>query len=199
MPEREPPIGDEPRPVEKPAAPEPTQLDIENARARHAIADAQRAQFEECLAWSVQAFGDESYQPSGRHFLLDKDDEERCRRTGERPRPFATVYTVRKGDEKRHFTVTNDGQVVEHTSMEAGFGDLLLAPHPTRFFEHNGKKVAGHRFSLCWAGYDLYEPKSAEQLAEMRARREQRREEKADKEFAEGYPLFARMGLKREE
>jgi len=44
----------------------------------------------------------------------------------------------------------------------------------------------------------LYEPKSAEDLAALRATRERKKEERADKKFAEDNPLFTWMGLKRE-
>jgi hypothetical protein len=197
MPEAEPPIGEEERPPRMPPAPEPTEQDRENERIRREIADAQRATYEECLAWSVKAFGP-GWTPSHKHCLIDKDEEARVRYTSEPPKVSATVYTIRKGDETRHFTVTDDGQVVEHASMEAGFGDLLLAPHPSRFVEHNGKRIACHRFSLCWAGFALYHPRSAEDLAKLRETRERKREERADRKFAQDHPLFAYMGLTRD-
>src|SRR5262249_54006620 len=65
-----------------------------------------------------------------------------------------------------------------HASYEAAFGDMLLEPHPTRGFEHRGKFCRIHRYSLCWAGFELYHPKTAEQLAQARARRGERGTEK---------------------
>src|SRR5207244_2354930 len=126
--------------------------------------------------------------PSCRHFLTEKAEEARCRHTGERPHAAATVYTVRHEETgaKRHFTVA-DGQAVGQASYEAGFGSMLLEPHPTQGFEHKGRWCRTHRFSLCWAGYELYHPKTAEQLATARVKREERAVEKQ----AADNPLFA--------
>jgi len=129
--------------------------------------------------------------PSHRHFLLEKEEEERARSTGEKPRAAATVFTVRNvAGEKRHFTV-EDGHVIQHESYEAGFGPMLLEPHPTRGFEHQGRFVHVHRYSLCWAGYELYQPKTAEELAALRAMRERRKAEQEEKAWAEENPLLA--------
>lgn len=50
-------------------------------------------------------------RPSHRHFLLDKDEEERSRRTAERARPAATVYSVKNAaGDRHHFTVTEAGR-----------------------------------------------------------------------------------------
>src|SRR4051812_9854740 len=97
----------------------------------------------------------------------------RARATGDRPQATATVYTVKNSEgDKRHFTLTEEGQVVECESMEAGFGELLLQPHETRGFEHKGVFCRTHKFSLCWSGYELYHPRSAEDLAKLREIRE---------------------------
>jgi len=152
------------------------------------VLDVQRAE--------PAAFLDQLVQ---RHYLVDKDEEDAGRRDGGKIRAAATVFTVKNAaGEKRHFTVAEDGQVVECANYEAGFGELLLRPHETRRFEHQGKWHRTHKFSLCWAGYELYEPKSAEDLAALRATRERKKEERADKKFAEDNPLFTWMGLKRE-
>jgi hypothetical protein len=73
---------------------QPTAGDHQNARVRREIAARQEAEYRECEAWALEAFGP-GWLPSGRHFLLDHDEEERVCYTGERPRPEATVYTVR--------------------------------------------------------------------------------------------------------
>ena len=166
---------------------EPTVQDTENARVRAEIATRLQAEYDQCGAWAEEAFGP-GYKPSCRHFLLDKETEDHCRRTGERPIPAATVYTVRHEQtlEKRHF-VLRDDKPVAVDSMEAGFGAMLLEPHPTIRIEVGGEMVAPHRYSLCWAGYDTYKPRSAEQLASDRQRREERKVERA----AHEQPLFA--------
>ncbi len=110
------------------------------------------------------------------------------RKTGRQPSPAATVYTVRHADTggKHHFMLS-DGTPVECVSMEAGFGPMLLEPHPTMRITVRGEIVAPHRYSLCWAGYTTYRPKSAEQLAAARGKREGRVVER----LAQEQPLFA--------
>lgn len=80
-----------------------------------------------------------------------------------------------------------DGTVQAATCYEPLFGELLTAPHPTRTFENRGQTVAAPRWSLCWSALELYEPKSAEQLA---AAREKREAKAVEKEAADS-PLFA--------
>ncbi len=172
----------------------PTAQDHENARIRRAIADAQEAAYAACLAWAQAAFGD-GWLPSHRHFLVSKEEEERVRYTGERPQAAATVYTVRNGEgEARHFTV-EDGKPAEHPNYEAGFGTMLLEPHTTRGFMHRGVFCPIHRYSLCFAPYELYQPKTAEQLAALRASRERKKAERENERWAVEYPLFARAGI----
>ena len=54
--------------------------------------------------------------------------------------------------------------------------------------------ISAH-YTLCWAPFELYHPKSAEQLAALRVTRER----KKDEQFAEEYPLFSQMGLTRKD
>jgi hypothetical protein len=79
--------------------------------------------------------------------------------------------------------------------MEAGFGEKLLAPHPTQRIEVRGQLVAPHWYSLCFAPYELYRPMSAERLAALR----QTREAKKDEKWAAEHPLFALAGHMRQE
>jgi hypothetical protein len=140
-------------------------------------------------AWAWGVFGPE-WEPSHRHFLTAKDDEDRCRHTGERPPAAATVYTVKNAEgRQRHFTV-EDGRVVEHASWEAGFGDMLLEPHPTRGFEHQGTWCGIHRHSPCWAPFELNRPRSPEQLAALRVSRERGKAERAEAKGRADAPLF---------
>lgn len=176
--------------------PQPTEHDHENARIRQEIADRQAQEYGQVLAWALGAFGP-GWEPSCRHFLVSKQEEDRVRYTGDRPVAAATVYVVKNAKEvKRHFTVT-DGQVVECAGYEEGFGSMLLEPHPTQTIEVKGQRVHPHRYSLCWAPYELYHPKSAEQLSALRVSRERGKEERADKKFAEENPLLAQAGIRR--
>src|SRR5262245_48229401 len=130
---------------------QPTSQDYEAASLRAEIAQRFRDEYEQCRAWAEAAFGP-GWLPSHRHTLIDKDEEARYRYSTESPVPAKTVYTVRHEatGEARHFTV-EDGRVIEHAGMEAGFGSMLLEPHPTRGFEHQGKWVPYHRYSLYWS------------------------------------------------
>jgi hypothetical protein len=72
--------------------------------------------------------------------------------------------------------------------VDAGFGDMLTEPHPSMTIEVLGKTVAPHRYSLHWSGFEPdYVPKTAEQLAAARKKRE---DKAVEKEAAES-PLFA--------
>jgi hypothetical protein len=172
--------------------PVPSERDVENAARRQAIAERQAEEYARVLGWAQAAFGP-GWEPSHRHYLVDKDEEERCRRSGERPRAAATVYTVRhrQTGAARHFIVSDDGRVTECESYQAGFGPMLFEAHPSRGFEHGGKFCPYQRYSLCWAGYELYRPRSAEQLAALRASRERGKAERAEKRWAEENPLLA--------
>src|SRR5258707_588808 len=110
-------------------APEPTEQDWENACIRREIADRQEAEYVQCLKWSLGAFAP-GWPPTHRHFLIKKKEEKRVPYKDERPRGAAPFYPGKNGGgDARHFTV-EDGKVVEHESYEAGFGTMLLEPHP---------------------------------------------------------------------
>jgi hypothetical protein len=116
-----------------------TAQDIENARVRQEIADRLQHEYDEALALATSAFGP-GWEPCGRQFLVDKDEEDRARRAGDRMQPAATVYSARKDGVKRFFTVV-DGIARECASVEAGFGAMYHEPHPVRGFEHKGRWV----------------------------------------------------------
>lgn len=179
---------------EESVPPAVTDQDRDNARVRREIADRQETEYVACLKWALGAFGP-GWLPSHRHFLVLREEEERVRYTGERARPSATVYTVKNAaGEQRHFRVEG-GKVVRCESMKAGFGPMLLEPHPTRGFEHSGQWCRIHRYSLCFAPYELYEPRTAEQLAALRVSRERRKTEREEKAWAEANPLLAWAGM----
>jgi hypothetical protein len=170
---------------------ESTPQDIDNAATRAAIAQRQKIAYVAVLKLALGAFGP-GWLPSCRHDLVDRDEGARVRYTGERPAPAATVYTVKnKAGRERHFTIADGPLVVEHASYEAGFGSMLLEPHPTRIIEVRGQLVHPHRYSLCWASLPLYEPRTAEQLAALRVSRERKKVERDEKRFQEENPLLA--------
>lgn len=181
--------------------PEPTSQDRQNAAIRDAIAQKQAEEYGRCLRLATEAFGP-GWRPSHRHMLISKEEEEKHRCTGEPAIPAATVYTVRNdAGDKRHFTV-EDGNVREVASYEEGFGPMLLEPHPTAgFTDQKGFFHYTHRYSLCWAGYELYHPKSAEQLAALRQSRERKKAAREEAAFREANPLFTTWAekLAREE
>lgn len=172
-----------------PTVTEPTQQDRENARRRRFIADHFRAQYEEALALAEQVLGS-NWEPTGFHCLVEKDEEDRARRTNTKPVPAAKVITARKEDVERHFRVET---MTECETPEAGFGEMLHEPHPTNGFEYRGQWCRTHRYSLCWGWYESnYRPRTAEQLAAARHRREQKAEERwqAEVEAEAGRSLF---------
>ena len=74
---------------------------------------------------------------------------------------------------------------------------MLLEPHSTRTIEVRAQMVHPHRYSLCFAPYELYRAKSADHLAALRDSRERKKEERLDAKWAEDNPLFARAGITR--
>src|SRR5947209_8261614 len=91
------------------------------------------------------------WEPTGYHYLVEKDAEDEARRTNTKPVPSATVISAAKDGEKRHFRVET---MTECDTPESGFGDMLLEPHPTKGFEHRGLWCRIHRYSLCWGWYE---------------------------------------------
>lgn len=183
--------------------PEPTQQDIANAQLRQAIADRQRAEYALAESYAVSLFG-AGWEPSGRHMLVSHA-EAHAARTENRPmKPAATVYTASKGNDRRHFVVEN-GHAREVASYAEGFGPMLLEEDPATAFTWKGETRHLHRYGLYWAGYESgYTPRTAEQLAAARERREQKAVEKeaegslfADLIRAEGYVTPKRKGLGR--
>jgi hypothetical protein len=117
---------------------------------------------------------------------VDKDEEEQARAAGRPMGPAAVVYTATRDGRKRHFTVVG-GTPEEVAGVEEGFGAMLGEKHPTKGFRHNGRWLRHGRYSLYWSGFEPdYRPRTADQLAAARARREQ----KAVEREAEG-SLFA--------
>src|SRR5262249_37349310 len=83
--------------------PEVTDRDRENARIRQKIAEDQDRVWTECCLMALEEFGP-GWFPRGKHFLIEKDEEERHRREGGKLQVAATVYTVQHEDgRQRHF------------------------------------------------------------------------------------------------
>lgn len=165
-----------------------TEQDIRNAELRQAVADRFRAEYLAARSDSSRAFGS-GWEPTGRHFLVTHDEEDRAQAAGDRMRPAAEVFTAEKDGVRRHFTLAG-GHPVESGSYQDGFGDLLFEPDPVRGFERDGVFHHRHKHSLYWAGYEPnYRPQSAEQLAAAR----ERREKAAVEREAAAAPLFAAL------
>lgn len=164
----------------------PTLRDIQNARVRAAIAARQAEEYAEAERLALAALGS-GWTPWMKLTLIDSDH----RRTGN-TEPAATAYKVYQGEKRlsEHAVYLRrmpDGQIMHADRYEPLFGGLLHEPHPTRTLEVRGKQVPCLRYSLCWSALELYEPRSAEQLAVARAKRAQRAVEKE----AQANPLFA--------
>jgi hypothetical protein len=153
---------------------EPTPQDIDNANRRQAIADRFRRQFEDALALAERVLGP-GWEPTGYHYLVEKDAEDAARRTNTKPTPSATFITCQNNaGQKQHFRVET---MTECDTPEDGFGAMLLEPHPTKRVTWGGKEIALHRYSLCWGWFEPdYRPASAEKLAAARAKREEKAE-----------------------
>jgi len=75
---------------------------------------------------------------------------------------------------------------------EGGGTEFIRSSLPlSRTIEVRGQVVHPHRYSLCWAPYELYVPKTAEQLAALRESRERGKAEREERKFREENPLLA--------
>ncbi len=168
----------------------PTPQDIANATARQEIAAHQAQEYMEAERLAREALGP-GWTPWMKLTLIDSDH----RRTGN-TEPVATAYKVYRGKDRltehsAYLRRMPDGQVLHASSYEPLFGELLHEPHPERTIEIRGQRVPTDRYELCWSALELYEPKSAEELAALRVTRERRAEERAVNQAVEDNPLFA--------
>ena len=164
----------------------PTSQEIENARVRAEIADRQAEEYAEAERLALTALGP-GWTPWMKLSLLDSDYHQ----TG-KTQAVATVYKVYRGEKRLSENAVYvrrmpDGEIKHADSYEPLFGDLLHEPHPTRTMEVKGKQVPCPRYSVGWSALELYEPRSADQLAAARIKREKR---VIDSEAQEN-PLFA--------
>jgi hypothetical protein len=164
----------------------PTRQELHNARIRRRVAARQAEEYAEVEQLALEALGP-GWTPWMKLSLIDSDS----RRTGN-AQPAATVYKVCRSDHRLsansvYIRRMPDGQVLHADSYQPLFGDILQAPHPTRTIEVRGQKVPSPRYHLYWSALELYAPRSAEQLAAARLKRQAR----AIAKDAQDNPLFA--------
>lgn len=164
----------------------PTPQEIDNARIRQEIAARQAEAYAEAERLALAALGP-GWKPWMKLSLLDSD----YHKTG-KSHPVATVYKVYRGEKRlsenaMYIRRMPDGEIKHADSYEPLFGELLHEAHPTRTIEIKGRHVPCPRYSVGWSALELYEPRSAEELAAARVKREQR----AIKNEAQENPLFA--------
>jgi hypothetical protein len=102
-----------------------------------------------------------------------------------------TVYCVKNGSGRRRYFTVDDGKVQEHIGYQEAFGPRLTELYPTLTFEHRGKALPAHRYSLCWGAIERYEPLSAKALAILRESRERKKAEREEAVFQRDNPLLA--------
>ncbi len=180
-----PPPADQPHPPTQ-----PTEQDRNNARVRQEIAQRQADEYGEAQRLALAVLGP-GWTPWMKLSLIDSDH-----RHHGNTEPVATVYKVYHGTERLSENAVflrrmPDGQVASTDSYEPLFGDLLQQKHPTRTVEIRGQRVPVNRYELCWSALELYHPKTAEELAQLRATRERRSQERQDKRWTEENPLLA--------
>ena len=171
------------------ASPEPTGQDRQNAAIRAVIAERQNAEYREAERLALDTLGP-GWTPWMKLVLLDSDYHQTGNTT-----PHAVAYKVYKGEHRLsensvYLRKFPDGAVRQAAGYDELFPELPEL-HPTRTLEVKGKTVAAPRWSLCWSALELYVPKTAEALAALRASRERKREERADKKWAADHPLLA--------
>jgi hypothetical protein len=177
--------------------PNPTPQDIENAKTRQEIAERQNTEYREAERLAVATLGP-GFRPWMKLVLLPSDYHQTGNTT-----PHAVAFKVYKGEHKLtensvYLRKFPDGTVRKAASYEELFPELH-EQHPTRKLEVKGKIVPAPRYSLCWSALELYAPKTAEELAALRANREQNREARADTRFAAENPLLAQSGIRRQD
>lgn len=175
--------------MQPPDPAKPNDRDRANAEMRAALAQKQNELYGVVMAWSTTLFG-EGYLPVGRHYLVDKAEEDAARKEDRPPAVEMTVYCVKNDAGRRRYFTVDDGTVKEHLGYQEAFGDRLKELHPTLTFEHRRKALPAMRYSLCWGAIERYDPLSAEALAILRASREKAKAERQAARDREEMPLF---------
>lgn len=174
--------------------PQPTERDLANASMRQAIAERQNAQYHHAEVLALRLLGP-GWAPSMKLSLYQADE---CRPTGKddpAPVPVAVAYKVSRwltGERQDRFVrELPSGELLCCERYENVFEGLLDEKHPTKTLEVRGAKVPTRRYQLYWSALELYEPRSAEQLAELRASRERGKAQREEKKWALENPLLA--------
>jgi hypothetical protein len=170
--------------------PEPTEQDIRNAAYRADVAAKAAAEYAEAANLALATLGP-GWTPWMKLVLLDSDH----RHTG-CTEPVVTAFKVYRGKQRLsensvYLRKLPDGMVKRANSYEELFGDLLHEPHPTKRLEIRGELVPAPRWTLCWSSLEIYEPKTAPELATLRESREKRKAERDERKWAEKEPLWA--------
>jgi hypothetical protein len=165
---------------------QPSDTDIANAETRAAVAARQNEEYGQAVALALSALGP-GYTPWMKLSLIPSDHRE----TGDNT-PVATVFKVYRGEERLtensvFLRRMPSGTIVKARRYEDLFGELLEEKYPTKTVEVRGERVPVGRYELVWGALETYHPRSAEELAAARARRE----EKAVERAAEENPLFS--------
>jgi hypothetical protein len=175
---------------------QPTERDHRNAALRRKVAERQQAEWTECLRLADAALGP-GWKPWMKLVLVDADH----RRTGDET-PVAVAYKVRKGKgnarQVRYLCQGPDG-VIASEEYETLFGPLLTELHPTKTIEVMGKRVPVPRWQMYWSALELYEPRSAEQLAAARVTRQRNKAEREQQKYERERPLFAEIERQEKE
>ena len=178
---------------------QPTDQDRKNARIRQEIAARQAQGYAEAERLALAALGP-GWTPWMKLLVVDSD----YHHTGNFE-PVVTVYKVYQGEQRLtenavYLRRMPDGLILQSRDYESLLGELLQEPHPTRRFTFRGQQVPYPRYSLCWSPLERYQPKTAEQLAALRASRERNKAERADNQWAADHPLLAwAEAIQREE
>jgi hypothetical protein len=174
--------------------PQPTDKDRENFARRRVIATRQQAQLDQA-ARLARTLG-VGWVPSMKLSLFLAGD---CNKpTGPddpAPVPVTVAYRVGRWVMGEHLVrfvrELPDGQVLASERYDDVFQGMLEEKDPERRMEIRGQKVPCKRFQLYWSSLDVMEPRTAEELAALRASREQGKARRAEKKWAADNPLLA--------
>jgi hypothetical protein len=163
--------------------PEPTEQDRRNAEYRRQVAERQLAEYRHAEAIAARAL-EPGWKPSMKLTVVRMED---CRPTGPNdpaPVPVSVAYRVgyRLMGERmvRYVRELPSGEVLCSENYEDVFQGLLDEKHPTQTMEIKGQRVPVKRFQLYCSSMDVMEPHTAEELADLRASREQKKAERAE-------------------
>ncbi len=164
----------------------PTEQEIENARVRRQIAGRQAEEYAEVERLALEALGP-GWTPWMKLSLIDSDHH----RNGN-TEPVAIAYKVYQGEQRLSENAVflrrmPDGEIRHASSYEPLFGELLREHHPEHTIEVKGQQVPCPHYTVYWSPLERSRPRTAEQLAASRVKRERNKVERD----AAANPLFA--------